>query len=360
VENALETVRELFEYRELRAATVLLGSIAVAYVAEFVLTRVIGKLVDKTQTSLDDEIVAALRRPVFLTVILIGAWWSLLTLDISSERIANVMRAILLSFGVILWSTTLMRISTQVLRSASKQALRSGRRSIIHPRTIPVFDMLLKLAVVGAAVYFMFLAWKIDVTAWLASAGIIGIAVGFAAKDTLANLFAGIFIIADAPYKVGDFIVLENDLRGRVTSIGIRSTRILTLDDVEITIPNAIIGNSTLINEVGGPTPKQRVKIAVQAAYGTDIEAVETALLSTTEGEPLVCETPDPKVRFRSFGDSGLDFWLLVWIDDAARREELVHILNKKVYRAFAEAGIGIPFPQRDVHLKEAPPRSGQ
>jgi small-conductance mechanosensitive channel len=173
-------------------------------------------------------------------------------------------------------------------------------------------------------------------------------------------LFAGIFIIADAPYKVGDFIVLEGDLRGRVTSIGIRSTRILTLDDVEITVPNAIIGNSMLINEVGGPAPKQRLKISVQAAYGSDVDEVEKALLSAADNEPLVCESPKPTVRFRSFGDSGLDFWLLVWVDDAARREELAHILNKKVYRAFAEHGIQIPFPQRDVHIKEAPSRSAK
>ena len=76
---------------------------------------------------------------------------------------------------------------------------------------------------------------------------------GFAAKDTLANLFAGVFILADAPYKIGDFIVLDGGERGRVTKIGIRTTRILTRDDVEITIPNATIANSKIINESGGP-----------------------------------------------------------------------------------------------------------
>jgi MscS family membrane protein len=85
-------------------------------------------------------------------------------------------------------------------------------------------------------------------TAWLASAGIIGIAVGFAAKDTLANLFSGVFILADSPYKLGDYVVLEDNSRGKVTQIGLRSTRMLTRDDVEVTVPNSIMGNTKIIN----------------------------------------------------------------------------------------------------------------
>ena len=105
-----------------------------------------------------------------------------------------------------------------------------------------LFDMLAKILLFCAAVYLIMLAFALDVTGWLASAGIVGIAVGFAAKDSLANLFAGIFIIADAPYKLGDFIMFEDGMRGRVTEIGLRATRILTRDDIEINIPNQLIG----------------------------------------------------------------------------------------------------------------------
>lgn len=103
---------------------------------------------------------------------------------------------------------------------------------------------LMIIVVTALAVYFVFLAWQIDVTAWMASAGILGLAVSFAAKDTLANLFSGVFIVADAPYKLGDFIVLDSGERGEVTHIGIRSTRLLTRDDVEVTVPNSIMGNA--------------------------------------------------------------------------------------------------------------------
>ena len=91
-----------------------------------------------------------------------------------------------------------------------------------------------KTVVVGGAIYLIFQFWGINVTAWLASAGIIGIAIGFAAKDTLANFFAGIFILADTPYNLGDYINLDTGERGKVVHVGLRTTRLLTRDDVEV------------------------------------------------------------------------------------------------------------------------------
>ncbi len=143
---------------------------------------------------------------------------------------------------------------------------------------------------------------------WLASAGVIGIAVGFAAKDTLANLFSGMFILADAPYKIGDYIVLDNGDRGLVRHIGLRSTKILTRDDVEVTIPNAIINNSKIINQSGGPEKRFRLRIAISVAYGTRIEDVRTATITIANSEELVLQTPSPKLRFCRFEASAIAF----------------------------------------------------
>lgn len=355
----MDQVRALLEHSAIQAAAIAIGSIVAAFLAELILVKVIGRIARRTRTTIDDEIVEICRRPVFASVLFGGAWWVAFLLE-AGPRALRIIEALLISFAIVLWSIAAFAISSRVLRAMSARARRQGHRTLVQPRTIPVFDMMIKIGVIAASVYFFLLVWQIDATAWVASAGIAGIALGFAAKDTLANLFAGIFIVADAPYKVGDFIVLEGELRGgpirgRVTSIGIRSTRVLTQDDVEVTVPNAIIGNSKIINEVGGPTPTQRVAVDVQAAYGSDIDRVEAALLEAAEGVELVSAEPKPRVRFRSFGDSGLDFRLLVWLDEAARREELVHILNTRIYKGFAAAGISIPFPQRDVWIKEAP-----
>jgi MscS family membrane protein len=145
--------------------------------------------------------------------------------------------------------------------------------------------------------YFIFLTCKIDMTAWLASAGVVGIA----AKDTLANLFPGVFILADSPYEIGDYIVIDSGERGKVTHIGLRSTRILTRDDLEITVPNSLIANGKIINESKGQHVKSRILLAVSVAYGSDIDKVRRVLLEEAALENGACTSPEPRVRFRHF-----------------------------------------------------------
>ena len=193
-----------------------------------------------------------------------------------------------------------------------------------------------------------------DATGWVASAGIAGIAIGFAAQDTLANLFAGVFIIADAPYQVGDMINLETGQRGKVVHIGLRSSRLLTRDDVEITIPNSVMGAATITNETRGPS-KFRIRVPVGVAYGSDIDLVERVLLGVADGEEKVEKIPEARVRFRLFGESSLDFELLCWIREPGDRGVTLHRLNSQIYHRFAEEGIQIPFPQRDLHVKQMP-----
>ena len=224
---------------------------------------------------------------------------------------------------------------------------------LIQKKTIPLFNNTLKLIIIGGGTYFVLLIWNINVTAWLASAGIAGLAIGFAAKDTLANLFSGIFIMADSPYKIGDFIVLDSGERGRVTMIGLRSTRVLTTDDIEITIPNAVIANTKITNESGGPYEKHRVNAIVGVAYGSDIDQVREILFRIAENNKIVCDHPEPKVRFRAFGDSSLDFQLLCWIENPASRGQTIDELNTAIYKEFNKQKIEIPFPQRDIHIKK-------
>jgi MscS family membrane protein len=191
----------------------------------------------------------------------------------------------------------------------------------------------------------------IPVNAVFASAGIAGFAVAMAAKDTLSNLFGGVAIFMDRPFKPGDYIVLDDNERGEVVQIGLRSTRIQTRDDVRITIPNSIITNTKIVNQ-SSPQPMFRVRVKIGVAYGSDIKQVETILVEQVRSNTLAAQNPEPRVRFREFGDSSLNFELLCWAKRPHDRGRLMHILNTGIYNAFAEAGIEIPFPQRDVHLK--------
>ncbi len=254
--------------------------------------------------------------------------------------------------AIFLWAVTAARFLQLIIGLVSRD---ESRFILIHDRTLPLFNNMLVIVVVALALYFIFLAWNINVTAWMASAGILGLAISFAAKDTLANLFAGVFILADAPYKLGDMIVLDSGERGEVTHIGIRSTRILTRDDVEITVPNSIMGNVKITNEGGGPHERYRIRIKVGVAYGTDLDQVQSVLLNVAASHPDVCKAPEPRVRFRGFGDSSLDHELLCWVDKPVQRGRVAHLLNTEIYKRFVKEGIEIPFPQRDLYIKSTP-----
>jgi len=225
---------------------------------------------------------------------------------------------------------------------------------VFQPRTVPLFEMGIKLFLLGVLAYLVFVIWGIDATAWVASAGIIGIAVGFAAKDTLSNLISGVSIIADAPYKIGDYIVLDTGERGIVTSLGIRSTRLLTRDDVEISVPNAVIGGAKITNESGGPWVKQRIRVPVGVAYGSDTEKVVRIMEEIADANDGVVDQPAPRVRMRGFGDSSLNFELLAWIGAPEQRGLVMHQLLMEIDRQFREQGVEIPFPQRDLHVRSA------
>jgi len=326
-------------------------SFVTAFLVQILFRGVLQIFVQNTKTHLDDIIVANLRRPIFLSVLFSG-------LDIAVDLLEPgtwldfVVTACLLSIAILLWIGALIRISGAVLHHLCE---RPNARGVLQPRTLPLFDMLAKILLSSAGIYMVMVAWQLDLTGWLASAGIVGIAVGFAAKDSLANLFAGIFIIADAPYKLGDFIMFEDGLRGRVTEIGLRATRILTRDDIEINIPNQIIGNSRVVNESAGPHEKERVLINVSVAYGVDIDVVRQVLLECPKAQRWVCEEPRPHVLFRLFGGSGLEFSLCVWIHQPAHKEDVIDNLNTRIYKAFAAANIEIPFSKHDVYIKDMP-----
>ena len=333
-------------------------AIVCAKLAAWILTGLIGRWVGKTETTVDDELIKLMHRPVFLIVLFLGLGMAAGRAGLS-EKAFWATTAILKTIGLIVLVGFSIRVSRLILDALSRNR---DRFHLIQARTLPLFYNASLLVIIGAAVYFLFLSWKIDPTAWLASAGIIGLALSFAAKDSLANLFAGAFILADAPYKIGDFIVLDSGERGRVTHIGLRSTRMLTRDDVEITIPNAVMGNSKITNESGGPYEKERIRVQVGVAYGTDIDRVEELLMAIAVSHSEILEDPEPRVRFRTFGDSGLDIELLGWIREPVLRGRLRHLLCKEIYKCFTEEGIEIPYPKRDVYLQgtaESPSLSG-
>jgi len=335
----------------LKAVAVVFVCLVIAWIFDHFICASLKKITARTEVKIDDQIIDHLHSPIYFSVILLGLALAVKLLQIT-EPFDFIIFSSLKTIAYIVWTVFLIRLIRSILRIV---AVNDQHVTILHPQTLPLFENCALIFVVVLAVYVIFSAWNVDMTAWLASAGIVGIAVGFAAKDTLANLFSGVFIMADAPYKIGDFVVLDTGDRGEITHIGIRSTRLRTRDDIEITVPNSVMGNTKIINESGGPHEKFRIRVAVGVAYGSDIDKVRDILMDIALKDESVCEDPEPRVRFRTFGASSLDFELLCWIEQPVLRGRVLDALNCQVYKRFIEENIEIPYSKHDLYIKQMP-----
>jgi small-conductance mechanosensitive channel len=189
-----------------RAVVVLVIAFAIANILAFFISKVVGKIVQKTGNRLDDQLTKLMRSPVYWTIILLGVLMAIALAQLPAT-LTNIGRSFALSILILIWSVFFIRALRLFIQVVSHRA---GAYAVIRPQTQPLFNNIVIVVVIALSVYLIFNTWNIDMTAWLASAGIVGIAVGFAAKDTLANLFAGVFILADAPYKIGDYVVLDS------------------------------------------------------------------------------------------------------------------------------------------------------
>ena len=335
------------------AVLIILSAIIFGKVLDKLLRATMSVWVKKSDTPLDDLALEHLSGPVVQSTILYGLWVAANHLHIEEESARLFVLRVIQTLLVVIWSLATLRLIDEFLRHASRKR---DKYKIVENRTFPLFSNLSKLVLVGVAIYGVILVWDVNTQAWLASAGIAGLAISFAAKDTLSNLFAGVFIIADAPYRIGDYIVLKDiGTRGEVTSIGLRSTRIVTRDDIEITVPNAVIGGAQIINQTAGPSPKMRIRVPVGVAYETDAEQLRGILMEVAAADSFVCDDPEPRVRFRAFGASSLDFELLVWVKDPEDRGRAVDSLLDAVLTRLRVENIEIPYPKRDLYLKEQP-----
>ncbi|MEW6602628.1 MAG: mechanosensitive ion channel domain-containing protein [Nitrospirota bacterium] len=347
-------MNEIAEYINISSSPIVNGAlfilffIIVAKIADLMVDKVLRKFTRFTKSDVDDRIIDLIHKPIFFTIIIIGLTFTIHYLT-PSEKAVFYTRSFMNTLLTVIWCVTTIKISNTIIEHAvNKVADVTGLSRDI----VPLVENVSKIIIIVASMMVVLSIWKINITPVLASAGIAGAAVAFAAKDTIANFFGGISVFVDKPFTIGDYIVLDQGERGEVVNIGVRSTRIKTRDDILITIPNSIIANTKIINE-SAPVPNFRVRIPVSVAYGSDIDHVQNTLLDLVKGNDNVLPDPAPRVRFRAFGDSSLNFELLCWAKEPALRGLTVHELNCAIYKKFGETGIKIPFPQRDVHMHQ-------
>ncbi|ELY35884.1 mechanosensitive ion channel family protein [Natronorubrum tibetense] len=324
----------------LLVALILVASILLAQLVRLASVRFLdGEL---AETTFGRAAVAELHTPLAISIALLGVYLSLLVLDHleSTPTVVGLMATVL----VVFWGRASIRIGRRWI-----EMLQEGETNY---EFAPMFGNLWTITVVAGAVLLLLSIWNLDLTPFLASAGILGIVLGFAAQDAIGNLIGGVALYFDNTYKIGDVIRVDDDMRGTVTDVGIRSTTVLTEDNLLVTVPNAVLNSTEVVNE-SAPQRHMRLRVPITAAYGTDYETVERLVLEVCEECSLVRDTPTPKLIFKEFGDSALVFELRAYINHPLIEKRALDQINRGVYDAFDEADVTIPFPQRELSYLE-------
>jgi small-conductance mechanosensitive channel len=182
-------------------------------------------------------------------------------------------------------------------------------------------------------------------------AGAIGVGIGFGLQNIINNFVSGIILLAERPIALGDRVEVDG-VAGRVVQINLRSTTVVTNDNISIIVPNSSFISSKVVNWSHGD-PKVRLRLPVGVAYGSDPEQVKRVLLEVAAAKSEVLKQPEPMVYFDNFGDSALNFELGVWTSEMLSSPRRFRSeLNFAIEKALRENGIRIPFPQRDLHLR--------
>jgi small conductance mechanosensitive channel len=238
------------------------------------------------------------------------------------------------------------RLAARLLR---RVMTRGGADPALANVTIP----LVRFAFYGLAVVAAMEQMGFNVGSLLAGVGVAGLAIGLAAQETLGNIFAGFVLLWDRPFRLGDAVTISGTF-GHVTEIGLRSTRLRTLEHREVTIPNRQVIQEQIVNHTR--YPKVRLNVPFGVAHGADLDRVRAVLLESAAANPGVAREPAPQMVVVALTDSAVQVELRVWIEDpSAERANFFHVLEI-AKRALDAAGVEIPFPQRVVHMVGAAP----
>ena len=331
-----------------------LFAILVSYIVWLILLRILAVFEKKTQKAdviqINIAVFRGIRRAVFYGVLLATGTYLIRLFNI------GLLENIFHSLMIILLASPAKDCLLIVLEYLEKNIVDRTKTKVDDI----IFDLLNKFS--GAVIYATAVILALDVLGvnvmpFIAGAGVAGIAIGFAAKDTLSNLIAGVLLIIDRPFEIGDRIEVWSAPAGSATwgdviDIGLRATKIKTTDHIIIIIPNNEIMKRDIVNYTSIST-KIRVRINVGVAYDADIEKAKDLIKDVAGEAAWISKEPPPKVVVRNFGESSVDLQLRVWIDNARKRMDTISYITDNIKAAFDKNGIEIPFPKRDITIIE-------
>jgi len=310
--------------------------------------NIFSKLVLKTKTDVDDLIVKKIRNPIFYILIILGVKTSVIPLNIQNGFAQNL--NIILNSIIVIIITYMISKTLSIIVDGWGKEWSKRTNSSIDDGILPLIHKAISAVIWIFGGLYLLNLWGISIGPFLASLGIAGIAIGFAVKDSLANIFGGIQLILDKSIKVGDTVKLEKGDTGKVMDVGLRSTRVRNWDNEVIIIPNGQLANTSVVN-YAQPDLSAREVVNFGVEYGSDPDKVKKVAMGVIKKVKTIVNEPEPFVRFINMGDFSLDFKLYFWVADYRQRFMTKDIVMTSLYRELKKAKIGIPFPTRTLYM---------
>jgi len=343
----MSTLENLWNNEYARFLIIFIGTIVAVTLSYFIL-KFLVKSITGRKKSYGEFILKQLSKPVLLLIFFVGLYTALKSLSILNDYYLLIDRAFFI-IGTLIIALLIARIITVLMLGYLKVRRGFERPPKLLNKAISVIIFIIAIAVILA--YF-----QIDITPLVAGVGLGALAIGLALQSTLSNFFAGVHLLSDRPITVGDFIELDKDTSGFVEDIGWRSTRIRTMVDNLLIIPNAKLADSNIINY---SMPKQEMSIWLPCgvAYESDLKKVEKVTLEVAkeiqQKIPGAVKDFEPIFRYREFGDSNINFIIVLRVEEPMARFIIRNEFIKSLKERFDKENIEISWPIRKIYQRE-------
>ena len=331
------------------AIGILFGSFVFVKILYWVFSNIFQKITSKTTNSLDDSLLRTLQKPITFLVIVSAYFYSVkfLHFSLNTESILLNIAYLLIALGL---TSVISRIIDAVISEVILPISEKSDTSFDN-HLIPVIQKAVRVIIWSLGVVIGLDNIGFDITAMIAGLGIGGLALALAAQDSVKNIFAGIMIFLDKPFKIKDRIKIDGH-DGVVEEVGLRSTRIRTLEGRIVTIPNCTFTDNSVINVTSQPALK--VKINLGLTYDTNEDDMQKAiniLQDIVKNQDAI--TDDYAAGFNGFGDFSLNILFIYYVRPESHWLNTQTLVNKEVLRRFNEEGLEFAFPTQTIFKKE-------
>jgi MscS family membrane protein len=329
------------------ALAIIIGTFVATKIVYWVLSNILRKLTAKTKTNLDDVLIDKLEKPIRYSILIIGYWIAIHYIYIENEGVMNFLEAVA-SIAAVLTLTSITSRVFDALVTEVVQPMVEKTEGGADNYILPIISKAVKGIIWTFGIIIGLDNIGFDITAMIAGLGIGGLALALAAQDSVKNIFAGIMIFLDKPFKIKDRIQIEG-FDGVVEEVGLRSTRIRTLDGRIVTIPNSTFTDNSVVNVTSQPALK--IVLNLGLTYDTDEVGMQKGvdILRQIVADNSDILEEDCSAGFKDFGDFSLGILFIYYVKPEAHWLDSQNTISKEVLARFTAAGLDFAFPTQTL-----------